>query len=78
MPAVTYSTCPTAEPGPARAVLPDLGPKNTKIMIFQGRSRSQGIRPNFSIVTTYIEYCTHYNYLGLKQTQQEVPLYFDV
>ena len=36
--------------------------KNTKIMIFQRRSRSQGIRPKFSIGTQYIEYCTHYNY----------------
>ena len=37
-----------------------VNPKKTKIMIFQRRSRSQGIG------TKYIEYCTHYNYLGLK------------
>ena len=35
MPAVTHSTWPTAEPGPARAVQPDLAvnPQNTKIMM---------------------------------------------
>ncbi|CDQ95104.1 unnamed protein product [Oncorhynchus mykiss] len=43
-----------------------VNPKKTKILIFQRRSRSQGIRPKFSIGTKYIEYCTHYNYLDLK------------
>jgi hypothetical protein len=33
-----------------------INPKNTKILIFQRRSRSQGIRPKFSIGTKYIEY----------------------
>ena len=41
-------------------------PKNTKIMIFQRRYRSQGINPLFSIGTKYIEYRTHFSYLGLK------------
>ena len=31
-----------------------VNPKTTKIMIFQRRSRSQGIRPKFSICTKYI------------------------
>jgi hypothetical protein len=35
-------------------------------LIFQRRSRSQGIRPKFSIGTKYIEYWTHYKYLGEK------------
>ena len=38
----------------------------TNIMIFQKRSRSQDVRPKFSIDTKHVEYCTHYTYLGLK------------
>jgi hypothetical protein len=35
------------------------------------RSRSKGIRPKFSIGTKYLEYSTHYNYLGLKISSTE-------
>ena len=44
----------------------EVNPKNTKIMIFHRLCKSQATRPMFSIGTKYTEYCTHYNYLGLK------------
>ena len=64
--AVSHSTWFTAEPGPARTILPDL--KKTKIMISQKRSRSQGTQHTFTLGTNQITHTSHYNYLGLKIT----------
>ena len=42
--------------------------KKTKMMIFQKRSRSQGKTHIFRLGTHKLDYCTDYNYLGLKMS----------
>ena len=69
---VTLWTGPTAAPGPASQILPELAltvnQTKTKIMIFQKKPRCQENKYMFTLGSTVLEHTMKYTYLGLDVT----------